>query len=56
MKIKEMKQLKQLKLWMLATILMLCGLSVLTSCTFEDVPVIVPEDEFEARLQQMTLR
>ena len=53
MKIKEMKQLK---LWMLATILMLCGLSVLTSCTFEDVPVIVPEDEFEARLQQMTLR
>ena len=43
------------RLWMLAAILIICGGSVLTSCTNDDDPV-VPTDEVEAQLQKMTLR
>ena len=43
------------KLWMSAAILVICGASVLTSCTNDDNPV-VPTDEVEAQLQRMTLR
>ena len=45
--------MKEVKLWMLAAIL-ICGF-VLTSCSNNDGP-IVPVDEVEAQLQQMTLR
>ena len=45
--------MKEMKLWMLAAILT-CGF-VLTSCSNNDSP-IVPVDEVEAQLQQMTLR
>ena len=40
---------------MIAAILIICGGSVLTSCTNDDDPV-VPTDEVEAQLQKMTLR
>ena len=43
------------KLWMIAAILIICGTTVLTSCTNDDDPV-VPTDEVEAQLQKMTLR
>jgi beta-N-acetylhexosaminidase len=45
--------MKEMKLWMLAAILT-CGF-VLTSCSNNDSP-IVPVDEVEVQLQQMTLR
>ena len=48
-------QVKQVKLWMLAAILVVCGATVLTSCTNDDDPA-VPTDEVEAQLQKMTLR
>ncbi len=49
-------KMKQMKLWMLATIFTSCGLTVITSCTNEDNPDVTPTDEVEAQLQQMSLR
>ena len=40
---------------MLAAIFVICGGSVLTSCSTDDIPV-GPTDEVEALLQKMTLR
>ncbi len=48
--------MKQLKLWMQATILISCGLTVMTSCSNDDNTDVPPIDEVEAQLQQMTLR
>ena len=48
--------MKQMKSWMLATILTSCGLMALTSCSNEDNTIVTPTDETEAQLQQMTLR
>jgi len=48
--------MKQLKLWMQATILISCGLMVMTSCSNDDNTDVPPIDEVEAQLQQMTLR
>ena len=48
--------MKQVKLWMLAAILVICGATVLTSCTNDDDPVSPPTDEVETQLQKMTLR
>ena len=45
-----------MKLWMLAAILVICGSTILTSCSSEDDPVTPPTDEVEAQLQRMTLR
>ena len=47
--------MKQVKLWMLAAILVICGATVLTSCTNDDDPVSPPTDEVETQLQKMTL-
>ena len=44
------------KLWMLAAILVICGATVLTSCSNDDDPVTPPTDEVGAQLQKMTLR
>ena len=41
---------------MLAAILVICGSTILTSCSSEDDPVTSPTDEVEAQLQRMTLR
>ena len=41
---------------MLAAILVICGSTILTSCSSEDDPVTPPTDEVEAQLQRMTLR
>ena len=46
----------QMKLWMLAAILLICGSTILTSCSSEDDPMTPPTDEVEAQLQRMTLR
>jgi len=43
-------------IWMLAAILVICGSTILTSCSSEDDPVTSPTDEVEAQLQRMTLR
>lgn len=43
------------KLWMSAAILVICGASVLTSCTNDDNPV-VSIDEVDMQIQKMTLR
>ena len=48
--------MRQMKLWMLATILTSCGLTALTSCSNEDNTIVTPTDETEAQLQRMTLR
>jgi beta-N-acetylhexosaminidase len=48
--------MKQMKLWMLATILASCGLSVFTSCSDDDDSIVTPPDAVETQLQQMTLR
>ncbi len=48
--------MKQMKLWMLATILTSCGLMMLSSCSNEDNTVAPPTDEVESQLQRMTLR
>ena len=45
--------MKQIKLWMLATILTSCGLMMLSSCSNEDN---TDTDEVESQLQRMTLR
>ena len=45
--------MKQMKLWMLATILSSCGLMMLSSCSNEDN---TDTDEVESQLQRMTLR
>ncbi len=45
-----------MKLWMLATILASCGLSVFTSCSDDDDSIVTPPDAVETQLQQMTLR
>ena len=42
--------------WVLAAILLICGSTILTSCSSEDDPVTPPADEVEAQLQRMTLR
>ena len=39
--------MKQMKSWMLATILTSCGLMVLSSCSNEDNPEVSPVDETE---------
>ena len=49
-----MKQ--RISIWMLAAILVICGSTILTSCSSEDDPVTPPTDEVEAQLQKMTLR
>ena len=48
--------MKQIKLWMLATILTSCGLMMLSSCSNEDNTDTPPTDEVESQLQRMTLR
>ena len=48
--------MKQIKLWMLATILTSCGLMMLSSCSNEDSTDTPPTDEVESQLQRMTLR
>ena len=48
--------MKQIKLWMLATILTSCGLMMLSSCSNEDNTDTPPMDEVESQLQRMTLR
>ncbi len=48
--------MKQMKSWMLATILTSCGLMVLSSCSNDDDPEVPVIDEVEAELQEMTLR
>ena len=48
--------MKQIRLWMLAAILITSGSTILTSCSSEDDPVTPPTDEVEAQLQRMTLR
>ena len=45
-----------MKLWMMAIILTSCGLSVLTSCSNDDDPVMTPSDEIESQIQKMSLR
>ena len=47
--------MKKVMNWMLAAILV-CGATVLTSCSNDDDPVTPPTDEVEAQLQKMTLR
>ena len=48
--------MKQFKLWVLAATLV-CGTSVFTSCSSDDNDnPVVPTDEVEAQLRQMTLR
>ena len=48
--------MKQVKLWVLAATLV-CGTSVFTSCSSDDDDnPVVPTDEVEAQLRQMTLR
>ncbi|MBQ8097776.1 MAG: glycoside hydrolase [Prevotella sp.] len=48
--------MKQFKLWVLAATLV-CGTSVFTSCSSDDDDnPVVPTDEVEAQLRQMTLR
>ena len=48
--------MKQMKLWMLATILTTCGLVMFSSCSKDDNTDTPPTDEVEAQLQRMTLR
>ncbi len=48
--------MRQVKLWMRAAILFICGASIFTSCTNDDDPVTPPTDEVETQLQKMTLR
>ena len=42
--------MKQMKSWMLATILTSCGLMVLSSCSNEDNPEVSPVDETELQI------
>lgn len=48
--------MKQMKLWMMTAILTSCGLSVFTSCSDEEEPIVTPPDAIELQLQEMTLR
>ena len=48
--------MKKILVMVVAAILLICGGSVLTSCTNEDDPVTPPTDEVEAQMQKMTLR
>ena len=48
--------MKQMKLWMMTVILTSCGLSVFTSCSDEEEPIVTPPDAIELQLQEMTLR
>ena len=48
--------MKQMRLWMLATILTSCGLMMLSSCSNGDNTDTPPMDEVESQLQRMTLR
>ena len=48
--------MRKVQLWVQAAILIICGSTILTSCSNEDDPVTPPADEVEAQLQRMTLR
>ena len=48
--------MKQMKLWMLTTILASCGIFTFTSCSDDDDSVVTPSDVVEKQLQQMSLR
>ena len=48
--------MKQMKLWMLTTILASCGIFTFTSCSDDDDTVVTPSDVVEKQLQQMSLR
>ena len=48
--------MKQMKLWMLATILTSCGLMMPSSCSNEDNTDVPPTDEVESQLLRITLR
>jgi beta-N-acetylhexosaminidase len=47
--------MKKMKNWVIAATLITCSASVITSCSNDDSPV-VPTDEVEVQLRQMTLR
>ena len=47
--------MKEMRQWMMAAILTICGANVLTSCSEDDSPA-VQTDEVELQLQKMTLR
>ena len=53
---RQNKKMKQIKLWILATIFTSCGLSALTSCSVDDHAIDNPPDAVEKQLQQMSLR
>ena len=40
----------------MTAILTSCGLSVFTSCSHEEEPIVTPPDAIELQLQEMTLR